>query len=223
MLLFLPPCDQLSTVSDNVSFTYDGRQPALRGVSFRVPKGASVALVGESGAGKSTILRLLYRFYDLKDNEGRILVDGQDIRDVTQASLRRAIGVVPQDAVLFNASLAYNIGCVFWCSSLAWWPSALMLMVNGLSYAKFGASQEEVEEAAKAAQMHDRVMSFPDRYETKVGERGIRLSGGEKQRVAIARTLLKNPPILLLDEATRFCSCPTGSYRWLTDTSLSVP
>jgi len=164
---------------DNVSFTYDGRQPALRGVSFRVPKGGSVALVGDSGAGKSTILRLLYRFYDLKDNEGRILVDGQDIRDVTQSSLRRAIGVVPQDAVLFNASLAYNIG-----------------------YAKFEASQEEVEEAAKAAQMHDRVMSFPDKYETKVGERGIRLSGGEKQRVAIARTLLKNPPILLLDEAT---------------------
>jgi ABC-type transport system involved in Fe-S cluster assembly fused permease/ATPase subunit len=112
VLLFLPFCDQLSTVSDNVSFTYDGRQPALRGVSFRVPKGGSVALVGESGAGKSTILRLLYRFYDLKDNEGRILVDGQDIRDVTQVSLRRAIGVVPQDAVLFNSSLAYNIGCV---------------------------------------------------------------------------------------------------------------
>ncbi|KAH9987023.1 hypothetical protein BJV74DRAFT_951775 [Russula compacta] len=164
---------------DNVGFTYDGRQPALRGVSFRVPKGGSVALVGESGAGKSTILRLLYRFYDLKENEGRILVDGQDIRDVTQASLRKAIGVVPQDAVLFNANIAYNIG-----------------------YGNFEASREEVEEAAKAAQMHDRVMSFPDKYETKVGERGIRLSGGEKQRVAIARTLLKDPPILLLDEAT---------------------
>ncbi|KAI9457421.1 hypothetical protein F5148DRAFT_1287661 [Russula earlei] len=166
-------------VFDNVSFTYDGRKPAIRGVSFRVPKGGSVALVGESGAGKSTILRLLYRFYDLKENEGRILVDGQDIRDVTQASLRKAVGVVPQDAVLFNANIAYNIG-----------------------YGKLGSSLEEVEEAAKAAQMHDRIMSFPAKYETEVGERGIRLSGGEKQRVAIARTLLKNPPILLLDEAT---------------------
>jgi len=157
----------------------EGGQPALRGVSFCVPKGGSVALVGESGAGKSTILRLLYRFYDLKENQGRILVDGQDIRDVTQASLRKAIGVVPQDAILFNASIAYNVG-----------------------YGKFGASRDEVEEAAKAAQMHDRIVSFPAKYETEVGERGIRLSGGEKQRVAIARTLLKNPPILLLDEAT---------------------
>ncbi|KAH9168239.1 hypothetical protein EDB89DRAFT_1992643 [Lactarius sanguifluus] len=164
---------------DNVNFTYEGRQPALRSVSFRVPKGASVALVGESGAGKSTILRLLYRFYDLKEGDGRILVDGQDIRDVTQASLRKAIGVVPQDAVLFNASIAYNIG-----------------------YGKFGSPKDEIEEVAKAAQMHDRIMTFPETYETKVGERGIRLSGGEKQRVAIARTLLKNPPILLLDEAT---------------------
>ncbi|KAH9957336.1 hypothetical protein BC827DRAFT_1226357 [Russula dissimulans] len=164
---------------ENVSFTYEGGQPALRGVSFRVPKGGSVALVGESGAGKSTILRLLYRFYDLKENQGRILVDGQDIRDVTQDSLRKAIGVVPQDAILFNASIAYNVG-----------------------YGKIGASRDEVEEAAKAAQMHDRIVSFPAKYETEVGERGIRLSGGEKQRVAIARTLLKNPPILLLDEAT---------------------
>ncbi|KAI0058695.1 hypothetical protein BV25DRAFT_1901938 [Artomyces pyxidatus] len=164
---------------ENVNFTYDGRQAALKGVSFKVPKGGSVALVGESGAGKSTILRLLYRFYDLKEGDGRILVDGQDIRDVKQASLRKAIGVVPQDSVLFNASVAYNIG-----------------------YGKFGATQEELEEAAKAAQMHDRILTFPEGYETKVGERGIRLSGGEKQRVAIARTLLKNPPILLLDEAT---------------------
>ncbi|KAH9945694.1 hypothetical protein B0H21DRAFT_892116 [Amylocystis lapponica] len=164
---------------DNVSFSYDGRRTALNGVSFKVPKGSSVALVGESGAGKSTILRLLYRFYDLEEGDGRILIDGQDIRDITQASLRKAIGVVPQDSVLFNSSIAYNIG-----------------------YGKFGASAEDIEAAAKAAQMHDRIMSFPDGYETKVGERGVRLSGGEKQRVAIARTLLKNPPILLLDEAT---------------------
>ncbi|EJD03189.1 uncharacterized protein FOMMEDRAFT_108336 [Fomitiporia mediterranea MF3/22] len=164
---------------DNVSFSYDDRTTALNGVSFRVPKGASVALVGESGSGKSTVLRLLYRFYDLKEGQGRILIDGQDIRDVTQLSLRKAIGVVPQDSVLFNASIAYNIG-----------------------YGKFDASREEIEAAAKAAQMHDRIMTFPDGYDTKVGERGVRLSGGEKQRVAIARTLLKNPPILLLDEAT---------------------
>ncbi|PFH52007.1 hypothetical protein AMATHDRAFT_57687 [Amanita thiersii Skay4041] len=164
---------------ENVSFSYDSRTTALNGVSFKVPKGSSVALVGESGSGKSTILRLLYRFYDLGEGEGRILIDGQDIREVTQKSLRQAIGVVPQDPVLFNASINYNIG-----------------------YGKFGASEQEIENAARSAQMHDRVLSFPDGYETKVGERGIRLSGGEKQRVAIARTLLKNPPILLLDEAT---------------------
>ncbi|KAF8626834.1 hypothetical protein AX15_004665 [Amanita polypyramis BW_CC] len=164
---------------ENVNFSYDGRTTALNGVSFKVPKGSSVALVGESGSGKSTILRLLYRFYDLGEGEGRILIDGQDIREVTQKSLRQAIGVVPQDSVLFNASISYNIG-----------------------YGKFGASMQEIETAARSAQMHDRVMTFPDSYDTKVGERGVRLSGGEKQRVAIARTLLKNPPILLLDEAT---------------------
>ncbi|EDR09151.1 uncharacterized protein LACBIDRAFT_249450, partial [Laccaria bicolor S238N-H82] len=164
---------------ENVNFSYDFRTTALNGVSFKVPKGSSVALVGESGAGKSTILRLLYRFYDLQDGGGRILIDGQDIRDVTQKSLRQAIGVVPQDSVLFNSSIAYNIG-----------------------YGKFGSSSEEIEAAARSAQMHERIMSFPDGYATKVGERGVRLSGGEKQRVAIARTLLKNPPILLLDEAT---------------------
>ncbi|KAJ2913474.1 hypothetical protein MD484_g6942, partial [Candolleomyces efflorescens] len=164
---------------ENVSFSYDARTTALNNVSFKVPKGSSVALVGESGSGKSTILRLLYRFYDLKEGEGRILIDGQDIRDVTQKSLRQAIGVVPQDPVLFNSSISYNIG-----------------------YGKFQASREEIEEAARSAQMHDRIMSFPDAYDTKVGERGVRLSGGEKQRVAIARTLLKNPPVLLLDEAT---------------------
>lgn len=164
---------------DNVSFSYDHRITALSGVCFKVPKGSSVALVGESGSGKSTILRLLYRFYDLGEGEGRILIDGQDIRDVTQKSLRRAIGVVPQDPILFNSTIGYNIG-----------------------YGKTGSTAEEIEEATKSAQMHDRIMSFPDGYNTKVGERGVRLSGGEKQRVAIARTLLKNPPILLLDEAT---------------------
>ncbi|KAH7915239.1 hypothetical protein BJ138DRAFT_178160 [Hygrophoropsis aurantiaca] len=164
---------------ENVSFSYDNRTTALQNISFKVPAGSSVALVGESGAGKSTILRLLYRFYDLGPGEGRILIDGQDIRDVTQSSLRAAIGVVPQDPVLFNTTIAYNIG-----------------------YGKFDATPAETEAAAQAAQMHDRIMSFPDGYETKVGERGVRLSGGEKQRVAIARTLLKNPPILLLDEAT---------------------
>ena len=170
----------LTRHTENVSFSYDGRNQALSNISFKVPKGSSVALVGESGGGKSTVLRLLYRFYDLKEGDGRILIDGQDIRDVTQLSLRKAIGVVPQDSVLFNSSIAYNIG-----------------------YGKFGATPEEIEAAAKAAQMHERIMSFPDGYNTKVGERGVRLSGGEKQRVAIARTLLKNPPILLLDEATR--------------------
>lgn len=164
---------------ENVHFSYDNKTSALNGVSFKVPKGSSVALVGESGAGKSTILRLLYRFYDLGDGQGRILIDGQDIRDITQTSLRKAIGVVPQDSVLFNTSIGYNIG-----------------------YGKFDSTPDEIEAAAKSAQMHERIMSFPDGYQTKVGERGVRLSGGEKQRVAIARTLLKNPPILLLDEAT---------------------
>ncbi|TRM69749.1 P-loop containing nucleoside triphosphate hydrolase protein [Schizophyllum amplum] len=163
----------------DVNFTYDGRTTALRGVSFKVPKGSSVALVGDSGSGKSTILRLLYRFYDLGPGDGSITIDGQDIRDVTQKSLRSAIGVVPQDTVLFNSSISYNI-----------------------AYGKFGASMDDIEAAAASAQMHDRILSFPDGYDTKVGERGVRLSGGEKQRIAIARTLLKNPPILLLDEAT---------------------
>ncbi|KAG9037208.1 hypothetical protein FRB95_006461 [Tulasnella sp. JGI-2019a] len=164
---------------ENVSFSYDKKTTALQDVSFTVPKGHSVALVGESGGGKSTILRLLFRQYDLQPGQGRILIDGQDIRDVTQSSLRKAIGVVPQDSVLFNASIVYNIG-----------------------YGKFGSTQEEIENAAQAAQMHDRILTFPDGYETRVGERGVRLSGGEKQRVSIARTFLKNPPILALDEAT---------------------
>ncbi|KAG8907443.1 hypothetical protein FRB99_004238 [Tulasnella sp. 403] len=164
---------------ENVNFSYDNKTTALHDVTFTVPKGHSVALVGESGSGKSTILRLLFRQYDLQEGQGRILIDGQDVRDVTQTSLRKAIGVVPQDSVLFNASLNYNIG-----------------------YGKFGATQEEIEAAATAAQLHDRILSFPEGYETKVGERGVRLSGGEKQRVSIARTFLKNSPILALDEAT---------------------
>ncbi|KIO29584.1 hypothetical protein M407DRAFT_14496 [Tulasnella calospora MUT 4182] len=164
---------------ENVNFSYDNKTTALHDVNFTIPKGHSLALVGESGGGKSTILRLLFRQYDLKEGQGRILIDGQDIRDVTQASLRKAIGVVPQDSVLFNATIGYNIG-----------------------YGKFGSSQEEIETAAAAAQMHDRIVSFPDGYDTKVGERGVRLSGGEKQRVSIARTFLKNPKILALDEAT---------------------
>ncbi|KDN46427.1 hypothetical protein RSAG8_04371, partial [Rhizoctonia solani AG-8 WAC10335] len=166
-------------VMDNVTFSYDGRTTALNGVSFTVPKGGSIALVGESGSGKSTILRLLYRFYDLAPGDGAIRIDGQDIRDVTQASLRKAIGVVPQDCVLFNNTIAYNIG-----------------------YGKLCSSTDEIENAARAAQMHERISSFPDGYETVVGERGVRLSGGEKQRVAIARTILKAPRIILLDEAT---------------------
>ncbi|KAH7338743.1 hypothetical protein B0J17DRAFT_658314 [Rhizoctonia solani] len=164
---------------DDVTFSYDGRSTALKNVSFTVPKGGSLALVGESGCGKSTIFKLLYRFYDLAPADGAIRIDGQDIRDVTQASLRRAIGIVPQDCVLFNNTIAYNI-----------------------EYGKFDSSPEEIQNAARAAQIHDRIVSFPDGYETTVGERGVRLSGGEKQRVAIARTFLKAPSIILLDEAT---------------------
>lgn len=139
--------------------------------------GQTVALVGPSGGGKSTIFRLLFRFYEI--DQGRIFVDGQDIRKVTQNSLRKSMGVVPQDTVLFNDTIFYNI-----------------------KYGKFSATKEEVEAAAKSAQIHDKISVFPDGYETRVGERGMRLSGGEKQRIAIARTLLRNPPIVLLDEAT---------------------
>ena len=162
---------------DNVSFAYDPERAILKGLSFEVPAGKTVAVVGPSGAGKSTISRLLYRFYDVTG--GRIEIDGQDIRDVTQVSLRSAIGMVPQDTVLFNDTIRYNI-----------------------RYGRWEATDAEVEEAARNAQIDNFIRIAPKGYETEVGERGLKLSGGEKQRVAIARTILKGPPILLLDEAT---------------------
>jgi ATP-binding cassette subfamily B protein len=162
---------------EHVSFAYDAERPILRDVSFAVPAGKTVAIVGPSGAGKSTISRLLFRFYELSG--GRITIDGQDISQVTQKSLRAAIGMVPQDTVLFNDTIRYNI-----------------------RYGRPDASDEDVEAAARHAQIHNFVMSLPKAYDTVVGERGLKLSGGEKQRVSIARTILKSPPILILDEAT---------------------
>ncbi len=162
---------------ENVVFAYEPARQILKGVTFEVPAGRTVAVVGPSGAGKSTISRLLFRFYEVSG--GRISIDGQDIRDVTQRSLRMAIGVVPQDTVLFNDTIRYNI-----------------------RYGRWEASDAEVEEAARLAQIDDFIRLSPKGYETEVGERGLKLSGGEKQRVAIARTILKGPPILLLDEAT---------------------
>jgi ATP-binding cassette subfamily B protein len=161
----------------NVDFDYGPGRPTLRGISFTVPGGRSLAVVGPSGAGKSTIFRLLFRLYDVTG--GAIEIDGQDLRHVTQASLRAAIGVVPQDTVLFNDTIGYNI-----------------------AYGREGASRNEVVAAARAARIHDFIADLPEGYDTTVGERGLKLSGGEKQRVAIARTILKDPPILILDEAT---------------------
>ncbi|WP_052120374.1 ABCB family ABC transporter ATP-binding protein/permease [Inquilinus limosus] len=169
---------QGGTVSfTDVEFGYDPRRAILKGVTFTVPAGHTVAIVGPTGAGKSTISRLLFRFYDV--TAGAVRIDGQDIRDITQASLRGAIGIVPQDTVLFNDTIRYNI-----------------------AYGRPGATDEEVVAAAQMARIHDFVLRLPDGYDTKVGERGLKLSGGEKQRVAIARTILKDPAILLFDEAT---------------------
>jgi ATP-binding cassette subfamily B protein len=162
---------------EDVHFAYEPSRPILNGVSFEIPAGKTVAVVGPSGAGKSTLSRLLFRFYDVQ--AGRIRIAGQDIRSVTQESLRRAIGIVPQDTVLFNDTVAYNI-----------------------AYGRPDATQDEVEQAARAAHIHGFIAATPKGYATMVGERGLKLSGGEKQRVAIARTLLKNPPILIFDEAT---------------------
>ena len=162
---------------ENVRFGYEADREILKGVSLEAQPGETVAIVGSTGSGKSTIGRLLFRFYDV--NAGALKIDGQDVRDVTQASLHRAIGVVPQDTVLFNDTIGYNI-----------------------AYGRDEATREDIEAAARDAQIHDFIMGLPQGYETTVGERGLKLSGGEKQRVGIARTLLKNPPILLLDEAT---------------------
>ena len=162
---------------EDVSFAYDPARPILKHVSFEIPAGKTVAVVGPSGSGKSTLARLLYRFYDVQ--QGRITIGGQDVRAVTQASVRAAIGIVPQDTVLFNDTVEYNI-----------------------AYGRPGASHDEVVAAAQAARIHDFIAATPGGYQTTVGERGLKLSGGEKQRVAIARTLLKNPPIVIFDEAT---------------------
>ena len=161
---------------NTVSFSYESNRQILFDVDFSVAAGTTTAVVGHSGSGKSTLARLLFRFYDV--DRGAIRIDGQDIREVTQTSLRNAIGIVPQDTVLFNDTIAYNI-----------------------AYGKPGAQQEEIEAAARAAYIHDFIMSLPEGYQTMVGERGLKLSGGEKQRVAIARTLLKNPKILEIGRA----------------------
>jgi ATP-binding cassette subfamily B protein len=162
---------------ENVDFSYDGKRPILKGVSFEVPAGKKVAVVGSSGSGKSTLARLLFRFYDV--NQGRITIDGQDLRDVTQSSVRSALGVVPQDTVLFNDTIYYNV-----------------------AYGRPEATRGEIENAARVAHIAEFIARLPDKWETTVGERGLKLSGGEKQRVSIARTLLKDPPILVFDEAT---------------------
>ena len=170
-------CAQAGVRFENVSFAYDSRRKVIQNLNFEIPAGKTVAVVGSSGAGKSTLSRLLFRFYDV--TEGRILFNDRELREWTQESLRRHIGIVPQDTVLFNDTILHNI-----------------------AYGRPEASKEQIVAAARAASIHDFIESLPDGYETVVGERGLKLSGGEKQRVAIARTLLKNPPVLILDEAT---------------------
>ncbi|MEY3984557.1 MAG: hypothetical protein RLZ59_2 [Pseudomonadota bacterium] len=181
---------------DDVHFAYEADRPILQGVSFVIPAGKTLAVVGPSGAGKSTLARLLYRFYDVTG--GQITIDGQDIRQVTQASLRAAIGIVPQDTVLFNDTIGYNIG-----------------------YGRAEASQAEIEAAARGAQIHNFIAAQPQHYATQVGERGLKLSGGEKQRVAIARSLLKDPPVLILDEATSALDSRTEAEIQTTLASVS--
>ncbi|EGC45999.1 heavy metal tolerance protein [Histoplasma capsulatum var. duboisii H88] len=182
----LPRCDGEITF-ENVKFAYDTRKPALNGLSFRCRPGTTTALVGESGGGKSTVFRLLFRFYN--SSSGHILIDGRKVENLTIDSVRRHIGVVPQDTVLFNETLMYN-----------------------LKYANPSATDEEVYAACRAASIHDKILTFPDGYQTKVGERGLRLSGGEKQRVAIARTIIKDPRIILLDEATAALDTETEEH-----------
>lgn len=182
----LPSCEG-DLVFNDVHFSYDERKPALTGLDFHCPPGTTTAFVGESGGGKSTVFRLMYRFYNTQS--GSIQIDGRDVEDLTIDSVRSHIGVVPQDTVLFNESLMYN-----------------------LKYANQDATDEEVYAACRAASIHDKILTFPDKYDTKVGERGLRLSGGEKQRVAIARTILKNPRIIMLDEATAALDTETEQH-----------
>lgn len=182
----LPSCQGQIQFND-VRFAYDPRKPALDGLNIACAPGSTTALVGESGGGKSTVFRLLFRFYNL--NSGSIQIDGHDVKAITIESLRKHIGVVPQDTVLFNESLMYN-----------------------LKYANPAATDEEVYSACRAASIHDRILGFPDGYQSRVGERGLKLSGGEKQRVAIARTILKDPRIILLDEATAALDSETEQH-----------